>query len=113
MAVLRRQLQIVVIIIIIIIIIIIMPLQTVFPFIILQSDTLQNVYKYASYITGNEFRCKVAILRAPNHVIQAITSEELAQGPHVAARGGIEPATFRTKGTGHHYPTYHASKIKI
>ena len=30
-------------------------------------------------------------------VIQAITSEGLAQGPYVAARGGVEPATFCTE----------------
>jgi len=29
-------------------------------------------------------------------VIQAITGEGLAQGPYVAARGGVEPATFHT-----------------
>src|SRR6218665_3368302 len=29
-------------------------------------------------------------------VIQAITGEGLAQGPYVAARGGVEPTTFRT-----------------
>jgi len=34
--------------------------------------------------------------RAPHHVIQATTSEGLAQSPYVAA-SGIEPATFRTK----------------
>src|SRR6218665_396850 len=32
-------------------------------------------------------------------VIQAITVEGLAQGPYVAARGGVEPTTFRTEGT--------------
>jgi len=26
-------------------------------------------------------------------------SEGLVQGPYVAARGGVEPATFHTKGT--------------
>ena len=39
--------------------------------------------------------------RAPHLVIQAITSEGLAQGPYVATRGGVEPATFRTEGTEH------------
>src|SRR6218665_592620 len=29
-------------------------------------------------------------------VIQAISREGLAQGPYVAARGGVEPTTFRT-----------------
>ena len=46
--------------------------------------------------------------RAPHHVIQAITSEGLAQGPYVAARGGIEPATFRTEGTEHYHSANHA-----
>jgi len=32
-------------------------------------------------------------------VIQAITSEGLAQGPYVATRVGVEPATFRIEGT--------------
>jgi len=32
-------------------------------------------------------------------IIQAITGEGLAQGLYVAARGGVEPTTFRTKGT--------------
>ena len=41
--------------------------------------------------------------RAPHHVIQAITSEELVQGPYVAARVEFEPATFRTEGTEHHH----------
>ena len=33
-----------------------------------------------------------------NHTpwLQATMSEGLAQGPYVAARGGFEPATFRT-----------------
>jgi len=34
--------------------------------------------------------------RAPHHVIQGTASEELAQGPSVAA-SGLEPATFRTE----------------
>jgi len=34
---------------------------------------------------------------APHHVIQVIKSEGLAQGFYVAARGAVEPATFRTK----------------
>ena len=38
-------------------------------------------------------------------VIQAITSEGLAQGPYVADRGGVEPATFRTQGTNNHHST--------
>src|SRR6218665_1358893 len=37
--------------------------------------------------------------RAPHHVIQATTSEGLAQGPYVVARVGFEPATFHTQGT--------------
>ena len=31
-------------------------------------------------------------------VIQAIMGEGLAQGPYVAARGGVEPTTFHTEG---------------
>ena len=42
-------------------------------------------------------------------VIQAITSEGLAQGPYVAARGRVEPATFRTEGTDNHHLTNHAT----
>src|SRR6218665_507059 len=38
-------------------------------------------------------------------VIQTITSEGLAQDPYVAARGGVEPATFRTEGTDNHHST--------
>jgi len=35
-----------------------------------------------------------------NPAKQEITSEELAQGPYVAARDSwVEPATFRTEGT--------------
>ena len=44
---------------------------------------------------------------APQHVIQAISGEGLAQGPYVAARGGVEPATFRTEGTEHHHSANH------
>ena len=43
--------------------------------------------------------------RAPHHVIQTITSEELAQGPYVSARVVFEPATFRAEGTEHHHST--------
>ena len=32
------------------------------------------------------------IHKVPHHVIQAITSEGLAQGPYEVARGGVEPA---------------------
>jgi len=32
-------------------------------------------------------------------VMQAITGEGLAQGPYVAATGGVEPTTFRIEGT--------------
>jgi len=35
--------------------------------------------------------------RSPHHVIQANTSEGLAQGLHVAAKVEFEPATFRTE----------------
>ena len=41
--------------------------------------------------------------RMPHHSIQAIASEGLAQGPYMAARGGVEPTTFRTEGTEHHH----------
>src|SRR6218665_292413 len=44
---------------------------------------------------------------APHHVIQAITSEGLAQGPYVADRGGVELATFRTEVTEHHHSANH------
>jgi len=43
--------------------------------------------------------------RAPHHVTQATTSEGLAQGPYVAARGGDKPATFCMEGTEHHHLT--------
>ena len=36
---------------------------------------------------------------APHHVIQATTSEGLAQGPYLAARVGLEPATLRMQST--------------
>ena len=32
-------------------------------------------------------------------VIQAISGEGLAQGPYVAARGGVQATTFPTEGT--------------
>ena len=48
---------------------------------------------------------------ALHHIIQAITSEGLAQGPCVAARGGVESATFRTKGTECHHSTNHAPQV--
>ena len=39
---------------------------------------------------------------------QATVSEELAQGPHVAARVGVEPMTLRTKGVDStNAPHYH------
>ena len=41
-------------------------------------------------------------------IIQAITGEGLAQGPYVAARGGVEPTTFRTEGTDNIHLTNHA-----
>ena len=40
-------------------------------------------------------------------LIQAITGEGLAQGPYVAARGGVEPTTFRTEGTDNLHLTNH------
>ena len=39
--------------------------------------------------------------RAPHHVIQATTSEELAQGPYVSD-SEFEPGTFPTEDTEHH-----------
>ena len=36
--------------------------------------------------------------RAPRHVIQATTSEGLAEGPYVAARVGFEPVTLQIQG---------------
>src|SRR6218665_229333 len=41
-------------------------------------------------------------------VIQAITGEGLARGPYVAARGGVEPTTFRAEGTYNLHLTIHA-----
>ena len=41
-------------------------------------------------------------------VIQAISGEGLAQGPYVAARGGVEPPTFSTVGTDNLHLTNHA-----
>ena len=41
--------------------------------------------------------------RVPHHVIQATTSEGLAQGPYVAARVGFKPATFSIEFTKHHH----------
>jgi len=38
-------------------------------------------------------------LKAPHHVIQAIASEGLAQGPYVVARVGFEPPTLQMQGT--------------
>ena len=43
----------------------------------------------------------------PHHVIQTITSEGLAQGPYVAARGGVEPATLCTENIDLHHSTNH------
>ena len=37
-------------------------------------------------------------LRTPHHIIQATTSEGLAQGPYVVARVWFEPATLRMQG---------------
>src|SRR6218665_1833126 len=39
--------------------------------------------------------------------------EGLAQGPYVAARGGVEPTTFRTEGTDNLHLTNHAPMICI
>jgi len=59
-----------------------------------------------SYLTARQPR------RAPHHVIQAITSEGLARGPYVEARGGVGPATFRTKGTKHHHSANHTPRLQ-
>ena len=50
------------------------------------------------FITGVEFNRKAATQGA-HHVIQAITSEGLAQGPYVAVRVKFEPATLLMQGT--------------
>jgi len=57
------------------------------------------------------YRIRILAATPPHHVIQAITSEGLAQGPYVAARGVFEPATFLTEGTHHHHSTYHAPNL--
>ena len=46
-----------------------------------------------SYLTARQ-KC-----RAPHHVIQATTSEGLAQGPYVVARVRFKSATLLMKGT--------------
>src|SRR6218665_327577 len=51
-------------------------------------------------------------------VIQAISVEGLAQGPYVVARGGVEPTTFRSKGTNNlhltnHTPTWYWSVLSL
>jgi len=52
-------------------------------------------------------------LRAPQLVIQATTSERLAQGPYVAAKVWFKPATFRTEGTEHsHSATTPLMRVK-
>ena len=51
--------------------------------------------------------------RAPHHVIQAIASEGLAQGPYVEARGGVKPATFCIEGTDHHHSANHAPNCVV
>jgi len=40
--------------------------------------------------------------------MQAITGEGIAQDPYVAARGGVEPTTFRTEGTDNIHLNNHA-----
>jgi len=37
--------------------------------------------------------------REPHHVLQAITSEGLAQGPYVPVRGGVEPSAPKAPNT--------------
>ena len=39
--------------------------------------------------------------------------EGLAQGPYVAARGGVEPTTFRTEGTDNLHLTSHAQFVNL
>src|SRR6218665_1875044 len=47
-------------------------------------------------------------------VIQAITGDGLAQGPYVAAIGGVEPTTFHTEGTDILHVTNHVPlRVKI
>jgi|SRR6218665_942228 len=41
-------------------------------------------------------------------IIQAIMGEGLAQGPYVAARGGVRSTTFSTEGTDNLHLTNHA-----
>ena len=41
--------------------------------------------------------------RAPHHVIQATTSEGLAQGSYVVAKVGFEAVTFRNEGNEHYH----------
>ena len=50
--------------------------------------------------------------RAPHYVIQATTSEGLAQGLLMVGRVGFKPATFLTEGTKHHHWATMPSKYK-
>ena len=59
----------------------------------IQSDTQWNAYKYGRLLQESNLTAKQSH-RAPHHVIQATTSEGLAQGPYVAAKGGFEPVIF-------------------
>ena len=47
---------------------------------------------------------------ARHDVMQEITREGLFKSPYVAARGGVESATFSTEGTRHHHSTIHATE---
>ena len=57
--------------------------------------------KYEQMIAGY-YRSRIQP-QGTTSVIQAITGEGLAQGPYVAARGGVEPTTFCTEGAEHHH----------
>jgi len=50
------------------------------------------------------YRSRILTARQPHHIIHAVTSEGLAKGPYVAARGGVE-------GSDHHHSTNHASLL--
>jgi len=60
-------------------------------------------------ITGVEFSRKAA---TGSHVTsyRQLRVKDLLKVP---AKGGVEPATFRTEGTKHHHSTKHAPKGRI
>ena len=57
-----------------------------------------------------EFNLAARQPQGATSVIQASTGEGLAQGPYVAARGGVKPTTFRTEDTDNLHLTNHAHK---